>query len=115
MLKIVLKFKDRVLKTIRTDKPEITIGRSDANDIRIDNLGVSKHHARLLREKQAYLLEDLASTNGTFVNNQKITRVELQNNDVITIGKHEMAISYIDAPETADRQDFGDKTIRVKT
>ncbi|MHC4459359.1 MAG: FHA domain-containing protein, partial [Planctomycetota bacterium] len=47
MLTIELKFKDAVLKTIETDKEVITIGRNVKNDIQIDNLSVSKQHARI--------------------------------------------------------------------
>ena len=67
MIKLELSFKDRVLKKIETEKPEITIGRSPNTDIQIDNLTVSKQHARLIEQKDQYALEDLNSTNGTFL------------------------------------------------
>ena len=65
MLTIELKFNNAVLKTIETDKDVITIGRNVKNDIQIDNLSVSKQHARIMKHKGGYMVEDMASTNGT--------------------------------------------------
>ncbi len=88
MSSIVLKFKDAVLKTLPLDKNIITIGRKGNNDISIDNLAVSGMHARIIRENDKFLIEDLNSLNGTFINGQKITKKELANNDEVLIGKH---------------------------
>jgi pSer/pThr/pTyr-binding forkhead associated (FHA) protein len=68
----------------------MTIGRKDDNDIRIDNLAVSGHHAKLLTIFDDSFLEDLDSTNGTYVNGRPITKHPLKNGDVIVIGKHEL-------------------------
>ncbi len=66
------------------------IGRKKANDIVIDNLAVSGFHAQIDSVSNTFVLRDLDSTNGTFVNDKKITLHTLQHNDSILIGKHEL-------------------------
>ena len=92
MLQIMLKFKDTVLRTIETDRDQITIGRKKKNDIQIDNLQVSNKHARIVKHGSNYFIEDLKSTNGTYLNNEKIIKEPLRDNDIINIGKHTLAI-----------------------
>ncbi len=113
MIKLELKFKDRVLKNIETEKPEIKIGRSPNTDIQIDNLAVSKQHARLIKQNDQYAVEDLNSTNGTFLNDTKISRAELKNNDIITVGKHTLVIYYFEENKKAT-QDFVERTVKIK-
>lgn len=111
MLTILLKFKGSEIKTIETDKAEITIGRNPANDIHIDNLGVSKQHAKIVKQDGGYVVEDLNSTNGTFINDKRVARAVLNNNDEIHIGKHSLQIQFKTAANNASDQDFGDKTV----
>lgn len=67
--------------------PQITIGRQGAaNDIVLDNPQVSRHHAVIERADGAHVLRDVGSTNGTFVNGQRITQHRLRPGDVIQIG-----------------------------
>ena len=113
MMKLELMFKDKVLKKIETEKSEITIGRSPNTDIQIDNLAVSKQHARLIKQKGQYVVEDLNSTNGTLLNNKKISRAILKHNDIILVGKHTLVIN-LDKKTDKSAQDFGDRTIKTK-
>ena len=92
MLEITLELKNTILDTFKIDKDEISIGRNSANDITIDNLAVSDRHARIIKDKTGYLLEDLNSTNGTFVDGRKITRIGLGGEQEITIGKYVLDI-----------------------
>ena len=71
----------------------VTIGRLPQNAIVIDNPAVSTVHARVIREGDTFILEDLQSTNGTFVNEQKITRHMLREGDNVVIGKHHLTFS----------------------
>ena len=114
MIKIELKFKDKILKKIETEKPKITIGRSSSTDIQIDNLAVSKRHARIIKHRHQYTVEDLNSTNGTFLNDKRIVSAILKHNDLVTIGKHSLKI-YYENESKKPIQDFGDRTIKVKT
>jgi len=114
VIKLELKFKDKVLKNIETEKPEIIIGRSPNTDIQIDNLAVSNQHIRLIRQKNHYTIEDLDSTNGTYLNDEKITKATLKHNDVITVGKHNLIVHYKEEAKKPT-QEFGDKTVKIKT
>ncbi len=91
-MQIVLKFNDSVLRQIECDKNEVTIGRDSENDIQIDNISVSRVHARIIEGPNYYLLEDLESTNGTFVNGKKTHKKYLKEDDEITIGKHTLLV-----------------------
>jgi pSer/pThr/pTyr-binding forkhead associated (FHA) protein len=92
MPKLILKFEAAVLKEVPVGSQPVTIGRGPDNDIQIDNLAVSSHHARVFNEEGKLIIEDLNSLNGTFVNNQKIQRVTLKQADQILIGKHHLVV-----------------------
>ena len=111
MLKIVLMLKDTELKTIETDQETITIGRNNNNDIHINNLGVSKKHASITCQNGSYFIEDLNSTNGTLLNNEKSTKAGLSGKDIITIGKHTLFVS-IKGDSTAT-QGMSEATIKI--
>jgi pSer/pThr/pTyr-binding forkhead associated (FHA) protein len=87
-----------VLKELKIDQDEIIIGRDSGNDIQIDNVAVSREHARIISGPNYYLIEDLNSTNGTFVNGKKINKKFLQEVDEISIGKHSLQIVLEDPP-----------------
>ena len=88
MTTLVLKFKEAVIKEFKMEKDVMTIGRKDDNDLPIDNMAVSGHHAKIYKEGMSYVLEDLNSTNGTYVNDKQIAKCKLSNNDEILVGKH---------------------------
>jgi len=94
MLRILLKFNEAVLREIESSKEQITIGRKAENDIQIDNVAVSGEHARIIKGPDHYFIEDLNSLNGTFVNQEKITKRVLEENDAITIGKHTLVVAF---------------------
>lgn len=88
MAKLILKYEAAVLKEITLKAAALTIGRTPGNDVTIDNLAVSGHHAKVFFDADKFVLEDLNSLNGTFVNNQRIRKSYLKNGDEILIGKH---------------------------
>ena len=102
MTKIILKFKDAVLKEIPVEKELITIGRKPDNDIEIDNLAVSGHHARIFKAGDWFLIEDLDSLNGTFVNGKMIQESPLKNGDEVLIGKHVLKFVSTDVATTSE-------------
>ena len=67
---------------------ELTVGRSDKCDLVLDDAYVSQMHARIFSRGEAFVLEDMGSTNGTYLNQRRITSpVELQRGDRVKIGK----------------------------
>ena len=89
MPKLTLQFEGRLLKEYAVGVG-LTIGRLPDNSVIIDNPAVSGHHARVFSESGAVILEDLNSTNGTFVNGKPTTRQVLRSGDVLLIGKHQI-------------------------
>ena len=88
MPKLVLKFEEQVLKEIALGNHAVTIGRGPDNDIHVDNLAVSTHHAKIYQDAGRVIVEDLNSLNGTFMNNQRITKSFLKTGDKVLVGKH---------------------------
>ena len=92
MAKLVLKFESKVLKEVPVSGRAVMIGRAPDNDIPIDNLAVSNHHARVYTEAGRLVVEDLDSLNGTFVNEMRVERTTLREGDSILIGKHHIVV-----------------------
>jgi len=114
MIKLVMKIGANEIKTIESDKDELTIGRNPANDIVVDNLAVSDRHARIIRGEDGYVLQDLDSTNGSFVNEKKISQVILQAKDTINIGKHILEVAKL-SPRSSEAGRQGRAPITEKT
>lgn len=91
-MKVVLKFKDQIVKEIPFKGKVVTIGRDIGNDIEIENSLVSSIHARILKDGETVVIEDAGSTNGTFLNGKKITRSILNSTDEVSIGKHHISL-----------------------
>ena len=77
-------------KEVKVLRTPFAIGRKTDNDLCLEDVAVSGHHARIAQVQEALFLEDLRSTNGTFVNEQKIDRRQLQDADSIRIGTHRL-------------------------
>ena len=90
MAKLILSFNGAVVSEHELTKETTTIGRKPANDIQVDNLAVSGVHAKILTILNDSFIEDLGSTNGTYIGAEKITKRALNDGDVITLGKHEL-------------------------
>jgi hypothetical protein len=90
MAKLILSLDGLLLKEIPLAKERTTIGRKPHNDIQIDNLAISGEHAVILTLINDSFLEDLNSTNGTFVNGQAVKKHFLQDGDVIELGKYHL-------------------------
>ena len=88
--KLILSMDGLVLKEIPLTKERTTIGRKPHNDIQIDNLAISGEHSVIVTILNDSFLEDLNSTNGTYVNGQPIKKHFLQNNDVVELGKYKL-------------------------
>ena len=103
MAKLYLKFEQAVLKEVTvTQGGMVTIGRLPDNMIQVDNLAVSGHHTKIYWENDHYVVEDNNSLNGTFVNNQRVSKATLKDGDNILVGKHTITFKdewHEDAPE----------------
>jgi pSer/pThr/pTyr-binding forkhead associated (FHA) protein len=99
MAKIVIRYQNQILGEAHLRPGFNTIGRLPAHPICIENLGISRNHAFIIGdvEEKIFILEDLQSLNGTYVNKKRVHKCLLKSNDVITIGQH--ALEYLeDAP-----------------
>lgn len=88
--KLIVTNSGTVLSQIKFIKPRMLIGRSEHNDIALMSRFISRHHAILVRYGAATYLMDLNSTNGTYVNSDRVTNHVLAHNDIVTIGHHKI-------------------------
>lgn len=86
----------------------LTIGRKADNTLVIEDPAVSGHHARIVKVQAVFFLEDLMSTNGTAINGRSITRHQLRDADVITIGQHRLVFQENATASTATPAPFVD-------
>jgi pSer/pThr/pTyr-binding forkhead associated (FHA) protein len=115
MARLILMFNKQVVKEYPLIKDSVSIGRNDDNTIMIDNLAVSGYHARIDMAGSAYILTDLQSTNGTFVNDEKIVSHKLVHGDNIGIGKHVLLfVATEEAKETGQKASLN-KTMVLDT
>jgi len=114
---MMLKFKENTIETYQLEKGKsLTIGRRDNNNIVIENLAVSGHHAKIDSVGDGFVLTDLQSKNGSFVNEQMVTSHWLKNGDAISIGKHSLIFN-LSKDETQAEAPNGsmDKTMVMDT
>jgi len=90
MPRLILSMDGLVLKEMALEKERTTIGRKPHNDIQIDNLAISGEHAAIVTILNDAFLEDMNSTNGTYVNGQPVKKHVLQDKDVIELGKYRL-------------------------
>ena len=107
MAKLSLMFENKLVKEVPIGSRPVTIGRSPDNDLPVDNLAVSNHHARVYYEAGRLVVEDLDSLNGTFVNDLRVERATLHDGDAIWIGKHHIKVDA--TADTAIPMDSGRK------
>ncbi|NJD35804.1 MAG: FHA domain-containing protein [Betaproteobacteria bacterium] len=112
MAKLILSMETTMLKEIPLTKERTTIGRKPHNDIQIDNLAISGEHAVVITILNDSFLEDLGSTNGTFVNGQSVKKHFLKNGDTIELGKYRL--KYVsELPQQTSNADF-EKTMILR-
>jgi pSer/pThr/pTyr-binding forkhead associated (FHA) protein len=92
-----------VIKEVQLTKDRTTLGRRPYNDIVIDNLAVSGEHAVMQMSGADVFLEDLNSTNGTYVNGKAIKKHQLQNGDTVEIGKYKIKFAHEGAPDNHEK------------
>jgi pSer/pThr/pTyr-binding forkhead associated (FHA) protein len=114
---VILRFKKNTIGQFEVEKGKsLTIGRQPSNDITIENLAVSGHHAKIDVVGEEYLLTDLKSKNSSFVNKEVVQTHWLQHKDVITIGKHNLIFVYKEGEERPAESDGAmDQTMVMDT
>ena len=90
MPRMIVSIDGVVIKEVQLTKERTTLGRRPYNDIVIDNLAVSGEHAVIHMAGQDVEIEDLGSTNGTYVNTKAVKRQELRNGDTLEVGKYKI-------------------------
>ncbi|HLK71978.1 MAG TPA: FHA domain-containing protein [Steroidobacteraceae bacterium] len=110
MARLILSLDGGVLAEYNMNRERYTIGRLPDNDIRIDNPAVSGHHSLIINILNDSFLEDLNSTNGTYVNGKLIKKHALQHGDVITAGHHQLR--FVEDDEA--QQDEFEKTLVIQ-
>lgn len=115
MAKLVVNLDGATVAEYELTKDRYTIGRLPDNDIHLDNLAVSGHHAAVLTILNDSFLEDLNSTNGTYVNGKLVKKHALKNGDTVVIGRYQ--IKYVQEKagqqEEVGPDDF-EKTMVIK-
>ncbi|HRP34549.1 MAG TPA: FHA domain-containing protein [Gammaproteobacteria bacterium] len=109
---MILSLNGQTLAEYNLSKERYTVGRLPDNDIRIDNPAVSGHHSLIINILNDSFLEDLNSTNGTYVNGKLIKKHALANGDVVTIGHHQLR--FVDSGVDDSQQEF-EKTMVIST
>ena len=108
MPRMIVSIDSVVIKEVELTKERTTLGRRPYNDIVIDNLAVSGEHAVIHMADDGVEIEDVGSTNGTYVNAKAVTRQELRNGDIIEVGKYKIRFL-----QEAEGENF-EKTMLVK-
>lgn len=93
MPKITIRLDGDLIKEVSLNKKRTTLGRRPYNDVVLENLAVSGRHACLILDDQQVTIEDLDSTNGTYVNGRAVKKQVLQENDTIEIGHFKINFS----------------------
>lgn len=114
MGKLILKLDDLVVAEYPLKQGDMRIGRRADNDIVIDNLAVSGVHANVFTVGEDSFIDDLNSTNGTFINSRRINKHHLRHGDAIVIGKHTLTYVADDSTQPAEEADL-QKTIVLDT
>lgn len=113
MAKIIIKFNNEVIDHIDLKQGDMKIGRKPGCDIMIDNLAISGEHANIFTVGEDSFIQDMGSTNGTFINNKKITKHHLKNGDAVVIGKHTLV--YLTESARAKEPDDFAKTVIISS
>ena len=111
MARLILSLDGQVMAEYNMNKERYTVGRLPDNDIRIDNPAVSGHHSLVINILNDSFLEDLNSTNGTYVNGKLIKKHALQHGDVVTVGHHQLR--FVDTQSMDSEPDEFEKTMII--
>lgn len=109
MPKLIISLDEKVVEEVPIEKDIITIGRRTDNDLCLDNLAISGYHSQISTVLDDCFLEDLESTNGTFVNSEIVKKHALKDGDIIDIGNHR--IKYVNHMASSSANSEFEKTL----
>ena len=99
--RVILATEGRTIRELPLKVGRIIIGRTSDNDLQVDSRFVSRHHCQIVTAAEGSMIEDLNSTNGIFMQGKRVRRYNLNDGDVVVIGKHE--IMYVDERQARAR------------
>jgi len=111
--RVIVVTEGRTTQELPLSVGRVIIGRTSDNDIQVDSRFVSRHHCQIITGAEGSVIEDLNSTNGIFVQGRRVRRYNLNDGDIVVIGKHE--IMYVDERLARARQNPADGTAAVPT
>lgn len=118
--KLVIEKEDGNTAEYIFDQPSVTLGAMDDNDLVIDDDTISRYHCRIFQDEDSYLIEDMGSTNGSFVNRVRIKEAYLKPGCTVSIGKSDLRFESLDERveiHPANREKFGSivgKSVRMR-
>ncbi|MBF0369763.1 MAG: FHA domain-containing protein [Magnetococcales bacterium] len=115
MAKVIIKFKGVIRGEVTLSKTATAIGRTQENEITLENLAVSRSHAIIMRKGEQFVLEDLESRNGTYVNGKRIHNHPLNDGDSILVGKHNLLFVDKSQEELANSDTTPASNIHINT
>jgi pSer/pThr/pTyr-binding forkhead associated (FHA) protein len=108
MAHIQVFYRDLLKDEVELISDVTTIGRNSDSDIKIDNAGVSAHHAKIVKEGDVFVIEDTESRNGTFVDGKRVSRYLLSDGDEVVISKHILKLTHTEPQVTPPRTQSDD-------
>ena len=96
----------------KIEKSPVIIGRDTKCDVRIWEEGISRQHAKIEKQHASYMISDLGSTNGTFVNGEQVPQTSIQEGDKIRIGDVLLRFSFQDAIDVSHQENMREMAMR---
>lgn len=106
MAKLILSTDGEIVDEYPMEHDILTIGRHEDNDITIDCMSISGFHSRVVAIGSDYFIEDLKSTNGSYVNSDQVKMSQIRDSDIVTLGSHNLKFEDEHIDEHDDAFDF---------
>jgi pSer/pThr/pTyr-binding forkhead associated (FHA) protein len=113
MTKIRIQKNKEIIRELTLSEGTVTIGRNKDNDIQLDDPSVSAYHAKIVTFFKPTYVQDLRSTNGTYVNGRRMMEHTLKHGDQIMIGQHILHFDMQSQGEAADESIEPEYTVEL--
>jgi len=115
MAELIVKYEDKIVERVVVEKQRISVGRTNDNDIVLENRGVSRRHCTIEFNEQGAIVIDNESLNGTFVNNRRVNEESLRDQDSIAVGKYTLVFHVKESEPQSDADHAFDGTMILST